>query len=518
MPKVIVYTQVYNTKPYLEQCISSVLSQTYTNFEYLLVDNGCTDGSSTILENFVKQDTRLHLIRYEKNQKVFWTSLIKEKFSGGFTYFTMLDSDDWWEANYLERLVSFAETNHLDIACTGTCMHNMEIYGRFCRDVKKPLILKKEDFATEFPLYHAFFRTVWGKLIKVKLICALSEDKFPKLPYGRDTLFCFYYLRHAQCIGIDNSVLHHYRIHKKSVSHQYRSGRLDADIYLYNDAIDFLKSYGPISIRNQTFLYIVYANAIRYTMGIILNAKLTPAEKIHEYAAIAVHPITQMAYRCSDTACRRSRETLLALICAEGLKLAAGEDDEDLQRALQVLLPRCGPAATGKNLPVFLSSELKKKFLSDDRDGVVDTLLNLLPQIPNLQKYDLGTAMGRLAADKLLLFQISDLTFLMKYPDLYRLIWMGENDQALDQMTGDLLDGQVLHAKETFLNLYINLAAHQGQESAFLFGKIQLAQFYCKRRRWVEAIQVLDDLEEMGAGELEEVHDLRTVLEEEKVQ
>ena len=443
-------------------------------------------------------------------------------------YVVTLDSDDYWDVTFLEQLYHFAVGEDLDIACTGVIFENVDGKRIGERSIPKQILIDTNNYANFFPVYHGFFRTHWAKLYKKKIFLETALDGVlanyleQGLSYGGDTIFTFGCLRRCLChggrAGIAPSAMYHYLMRERSVSYDYSSTRFDSDIYLYNDAVDFLKSHGHVSLRNQVFLYVVYANAIRDTMGIILNAKLTPAEKIHEYAAIAVHPITQMAYRCSDTACRRSRETLLALICAEGLKLATGEDDEDLQRALQVLLPRCGPAATGKNLPVFLSSELEKKFLSDDRDGVVDTLLNLLPQIPNLQKYDLGTAMGRLAADKLLLFQISDLTFLMKYPDLYRLIWMGENDQALDQMTGDLLDGQVLHAKETFLNLYINLAAHQGQESAFLFGKIQLAQFYCKRRRWVEAIQVLDDLEEMGAGELEEVHDLRTVLEEEKVQ
>ena len=63
---VSIYTQVYNTKSYLEKCILSVLNQTFPNFEYILIDNGCTDGCKEILEHYAAQDNRIRLIRYEK--------------------------------------------------------------------------------------------------------------------------------------------------------------------------------------------------------------------------------------------------------------------------------------------------------------------------------------------------------------------------------------------------------------------------------------------------------------------
>ena len=62
-PFVSVVTPFYNTAPYLAQCIESVLAQSYRNFEYLLVDNCSTDGSTEIAESFARQDDRVHLIR-----------------------------------------------------------------------------------------------------------------------------------------------------------------------------------------------------------------------------------------------------------------------------------------------------------------------------------------------------------------------------------------------------------------------------------------------------------------------
>lgn len=67
-PLITVYTQVYNTKESdLRTCIESVLNQTYQNIEYFILDNGSTDGSCAILEEYAKKDSRIHLFRFEKN-------------------------------------------------------------------------------------------------------------------------------------------------------------------------------------------------------------------------------------------------------------------------------------------------------------------------------------------------------------------------------------------------------------------------------------------------------------------
>lgn len=243
-PKITVYTQVYNTKRYLEQCLSSVLLQTYSNFEYLLVDNGCTDGSSEIMDEFVQKDKRIKFIRFEKNQPGLRNKLTREYATGD--YYVVLDSDDWLEFDFLEKLLYFSQRHNLDIACTGTCMHDVASGQNSLRNVKKQLLISRADFPDAFPFYHVFFRTTWAKLIRMDLVHKIESEEVPDLQYGGDTQWCFQILRHAKQIGIDNSVLHHYRIHLKSASYQYKKHRFDADVYLYKDAIRFLEAFGSI--------------------------------------------------------------------------------------------------------------------------------------------------------------------------------------------------------------------------------------------------------------------------------
>lgn len=506
--KITVYTQVYNTKPYLDKCIYSVLNQTHSNVEYIVVDNGCTDGSSEIISDIANKDRRIKLIRHEENQRGFWPSLVQKEATG--TYFAILDSDDWWEDCYLERMLEFMKNGNLDIACTGTCMHISSTNETVFRKMQQPMTISKQQYAMAFPFYHAFFRTTWNKLIKAEFIRAISE--FPPIPYGMDTLYCFQLLRHAKRIGIDNSVLHHYRIHKKSVSYQYDKRRFDADVYLYNDALDFLAPYGPLSKRNKDFLGAVYANAVVDTVRVIRDAALPGGEKIAEYRRIAEHPITRDVYGTRQAEANNSRALLLQSIVRED---CAGVE-EDVRAALQALLPDCGALleAPGR-LGLFLrEKELYAALLRDDAPALAEGLLGLIEARKWGKQYDLGGMLAALMPEDSPLRGVCDERFIRKYMQPYRMVLEGAYGEALDVMTDILLGGGKLYDGLCFLRLYLLLAAGLEQASAYLFGTIRLAALHLEEGRRTDCAAVLAELAQMGAEEHAEVVELRRRLEE----
>ncbi len=509
---VTVYTQVYNTKPYIRQCVESVLNQTYPNFEYYLIDNGSTDGCKEILEEYAAADPRIKLIRHEQNMLPPPGNQYAQNHTVG-RYYTVLDSDDWWEPDYLERLMAFAEKNQLDIACTGTMMHVMATGAEQPRRIGQPLVLTRELFAEALPWYHVFFRTTWGKLVRTKYVQATPLDALPPIVYGLDTVWAFRTLRLAGRIGIDDSILHHYRIFNKSLSYRYDPKRFESDVFLYNDAIDFLSTYGPISPQNRNFLQCVYSNAVSDTTGVIHNAALSPAEKLREYRRIVEHPLTQAAYReCKEESAVRSRALLLQGVLQAGAALQK-EDDEALRMAAQVLSPHCGRAVTAANAPLFLESRpLFQALIQDDPDVILEDFLARMEKDQGVKKYDIPEAIQALAVENLLLFQVNDAVFLRKYGQIYRKVWKKDEFSALDEMTGLLLDGQVTSGRETFLQLYISLAAALEQAPAFVFGKAQLAHLYLQQDRPADCRAILEELTEVGV-ESEELSDLYRALD-----
>lgn len=514
MPLVSVYTQVYNTKPFLARCVESVLSQTFSKFEYILIDNGSTDGCKEMLEEYADQDSRIRLIRFERNRsEPLWLQEIFR--SGTRAYMTTLDSDDWWEPDYLERLIGLAEKSQTDIVCTGTAFHieGQEDAVSGVRSFPQRIGIKSAEYAKYFPYYHVFFRTHWGKLVRREILLLADTSIIDRegITNGNDTLIAFAWLRQAKRICIDSSVLHHYLVRNKSVSHVYLPNRFKSNTVLHQDAVDFLSQYGPISRENRHFLHIVYANAVSDTLEVLWSSTLSPAEKLAEYCTIALHPTTVAAYQDQDSAIERSRNILRQQLLA----VAAGAETapETLPQAVQTLCPLCGAALTGAALPLFQRERgLLAALGRDDWDALVEGLMGLIVGKRYTKQFDLGAVLRSLVPPENPLHSLTDVRFLQQYPEIGMLLLCENYPAALGEMTELLLEGRKL--PESFLRLYPALASRQGEEGAFLFGMVRLARELLRQGRTEEAASIVKELEDMGIEENPELAELRRRLKE----
>lgn len=117
MPKVSIVIPVYNTRKYLDKCMESVLNQTLKDIEILLVDDGSTDDSPALCDEYARQDSRISVI-HKKNGGL--TSAWKRGSSEATgEYIGYLDSDDFIASDMYERLYERAATTGADIVCCG---------------------------------------------------------------------------------------------------------------------------------------------------------------------------------------------------------------------------------------------------------------------------------------------------------------------------------------------------------------------------------------------------------------
>ncbi len=108
---------VYNVEAYLQECVESVLKQTYQNFEIILVDDGSTDSSGDICDEYAGNDERICVIHQKNSGPSKTRNTGLENANGKYIYF--LDSDDYIESNALELLVDTAESNNADLVFFG---------------------------------------------------------------------------------------------------------------------------------------------------------------------------------------------------------------------------------------------------------------------------------------------------------------------------------------------------------------------------------------------------------------
>ena len=121
MPAISVVMPVYNTKEYVGKAIESILNQTFGDFEFLIIDNGSTDGSGDVIARYAQADSRIRVIHNEKNVFIAEArNRALEQVQG--EYLNLIDSDDWVLPDMLETMYSRAKEHDAQYVVAGYFM------------------------------------------------------------------------------------------------------------------------------------------------------------------------------------------------------------------------------------------------------------------------------------------------------------------------------------------------------------------------------------------------------------
>ena len=116
MPKVSILVPIYNVEKYLRECLDSLVNQTLKDIEIICVNDGSTDNSRKILQEYADKDSRVKIIDKE-NGGISSVRNLGIKLAAG-EYISFIDSDDWVSLDFLEKLYNAAVKYNADIACT----------------------------------------------------------------------------------------------------------------------------------------------------------------------------------------------------------------------------------------------------------------------------------------------------------------------------------------------------------------------------------------------------------------
>lgn len=391
--KVTVITQAYNSRDYIRKSIESVLKQTHTDFEYILYDNGSTDGTRQVMEEYAHQDNRIKLLHAEENYPgIKWCDILLKEGTGD--YFTELDSDDWLEPDFLEQMVKLAEAGQFDIISTGTLFHQEGVGMIGARKIDQRVILENKDFGNAYLLYSTFFITYWAKLISMKVFRMTELVKNIKRTglgfYCIDSVICLALLRNSKKICVDNSVLHHYLYHSSSTSFKFDPSYFYGSVYILKDSIDFLFPYGPVSQQNMTQIFSIYANQISDLSKIVNGTSLlSENQKMAEYRHVLTHEITQVVYRYNGGTIQQSKITLFQLMLASASHMT-DPINADFDAIKAVWFPNCGSALSPDNAELFLlEQDLFQALFKDDKLSLSIHILSLAASQKYTGRFDL---------------------------------------------------------------------------------------------------------------------------------
>lgn len=259
----------YNAMPYLPEALDSIINQTYTNLEILCINDGSTDNTGEILEEFAKQDSRIRVIHNEDNIKLIRTlnkgiSLAK----GG--YIARMDADDISYLDRIEKLYNALVENKADIV---SCIsERIDKSGkRFAQSFLKALSPIEVKFGSYFftPIGHALL--VGKREAFLNHPYSLEENAVHTEDYE---LWTRMIRNDVKLMGI-NEVLYSYRIYEDSVSRKYediqkKNFLLTAQIHqeaLLNQKLE--TSIVAIAVnRNESFNYSEFLKGYRLTESI----------------------------------------------------------------------------------------------------------------------------------------------------------------------------------------------------------------------------------------------------------
>jgi glycosyltransferase involved in cell wall biosynthesis len=209
--EVSVLIPVYNTEKFLPKCLDSVLSQTYSDLQIVLIDDGSKDASWEICQEYASRDARIEAWHQENKGVAATRNSLLDKVNGDYVLF--VDSDDWIEPDMVEFLINKAKENEAEVTVCGMVINNSTVRKEYTES-----ILNQEECVRAF-LFHSELRgSLCNKLVATNL---LHNVRFhPGLSYGEDALFCWHFFQNAQKIVMTDRQLYHYRMNETSISHQ----------------------------------------------------------------------------------------------------------------------------------------------------------------------------------------------------------------------------------------------------------------------------------------------------------
>jgi glycosyltransferase involved in cell wall biosynthesis len=225
--KVSIIIPVYNAEKYLRQCIDSVIQQTYRDLEIILVDDGSTDNSGKICDEYAIKDSRIKVFHINNSGVSFARNKGIQESSGQYLMF--VDSDDYIDLNMVEILISEISQSKSDLVICGYTTVTHENYIK--SQCKKAFLKGKKEISNYIiKNYHpGYINSPCNKLYRKDLIKHYFDEN---QSLGEDLLFNIDYLKSVNSINCINDCLYYYRReNNESLSLRYRSDLLKLRTY-----------------------------------------------------------------------------------------------------------------------------------------------------------------------------------------------------------------------------------------------------------------------------------------------
>lgn len=261
-PYLSVIVPIYDVEDYLEECIKSIITQSYTNIEIILVDDGAKGREPEICDSYAQKDSRIKVI-HQKNE-----GLIEARKTGlknaTANYVTFVDGDDYIAHDYYEKMMQLVIAESPDLVAVSFTRVNDEHKEIILQSISTGIYEgdKLLDLYHNMNCYHNYYYnsglmpSTCLKIYKTGMLRQLIKGIPKSIRIGEDFAITFPYILNCKKIVVDNSIHgYYYRNVATSMTNDADAPLFEDFSILYNYLFDFYTSSHDPQICNQLELY-----------------------------------------------------------------------------------------------------------------------------------------------------------------------------------------------------------------------------------------------------------------------
>lgn len=213
-PKISVIIPAYNVENYIEKCVNSILEQSFSDFEILLVDDGSKDNTPKICDDLAMKDSRITVIHKENGGLSDARNFGMNKSKG--KYFAFVDGDDVVDKDYLQELYRLITIeDDIEVAVVEGVAFGENTTPKGCKSTLSKVITT-EEIVRKMCLREGYDHTAWGKLFLANL---WKDFKYPVGKLYEDYLTTYRVLAKAKKVAYSDAKMYFYIQHNESIMH-----------------------------------------------------------------------------------------------------------------------------------------------------------------------------------------------------------------------------------------------------------------------------------------------------------
>ncbi len=305
---VSVIMPVYGVEKFVAKAIESMLAQTFTDFEFLIVDDGTKDRSGIICDEYAARDSRIQVFHKENGGAPSARNYAIERARGKYFYF--MDSDDWAEPTMLEDMVKLAEESRAQLVVTG---YYIDTYYTDTAYVTQEVSQPSQIFESRQAFRENSFRlfdnnllyTPWNKLYEAAYLLK-NNLLFPNT-FWDDFPFNISVVRDVERVAVSDGKYYHFmRARAESETAKYRSDMYDKREEEHAWLVDLYRDWGIDNQPTDEFLARRYVERLVGCIENLTNSACTLSTK-EKKAEIRRIITTDQAKKALENAKPRSR-------------------------------------------------------------------------------------------------------------------------------------------------------------------------------------------------------------------